>query len=78
MTILASVKPKDDVTNIKEFIQIYDKHTEFSNNDQLKEKEITKGNKTTDSVPSNNPLNATQATQQQAISTRSSSGGGTK
>ena len=62
---IGSVKPKDDVTNIKEFIQIYDKHTEFSNNDQLKEKEITKGNKTTDSVPSNNPLNATQATQQE-------------
>ncbi len=31
----------------------------------MKEKEITEGNKTTDGVPSNNPLNATQATQQQ-------------
>jgi hypothetical protein len=46
-------------------MQIYDKGTEFSNNDQLKEKEITEGDETTDGVPSNNPLNATQATQQQ-------------
>jgi hypothetical protein len=60
-----SVKPKDDVTSIKESIQIYDKGTEFSNNYQLKEKEITEGNETTDGVPSNDPLNATQATQQQ-------------
>ena len=26
-------KPKDDVTNTKEFIHIYDKGSEFSNND---------------------------------------------
>jgi aspartate carbamoyltransferase regulatory subunit len=31
----------------------------------LKEKEITEGNEITDGVRSNNPLNATQATQQQ-------------
>jgi hypothetical protein len=62
---IGNVKPKDDVTNVKEFIQIYDTDTEFSNNDQLKEKEITDGDETTDGVPSDNPLNATQTTQQQ-------------
>jgi hypothetical protein len=44
---------------------MYDKGTEFSNNDQLKEKEITEGNENTDGVSSNDPLNATQATQHQ-------------
>ena len=38
---------------------------EFYNNDALKGKEIAEGNETTDGVLSNNPLNATQATQQQ-------------
>ena len=56
------VKPKTNAINTKEHIQMDNNSAEFSNNNQSKKKEVVEENETKSDLLSNNPLNATQAT----------------